>query len=93
MNHNLNGKRYDVVYVDKIPDDDEGLLCGLCDSPTIKDKKIHIRNGLPPQMLIDTLVHESIHACLWCLSEDTVEQVATDITNLLVKELDITYEQ
>ena len=89
MKHNLNGSRYEIVHIDTIPDDELGLLCGLCDAPMVKDKKIHIRNGLNVQMLIDTLVHESLHACLWCLAEDTVEQVATDITNMLIKELGI----
>ena len=89
MKHTLNGKRYEIVYVDKIPDDEAGVLAGLCDPPGVKQKKIYIRNGLPLGLLVDTLTHEMLHACLWCLSEDTVEEVATDISRALIKELQI----
>ena len=87
MKHNLNGNRYEIVYTDNIPDDELGLLCGLCDAPEVKDKKIYIRQDIKLDMLIDTLIHECLHGCLWCLSEDTVEQVATDLSKMLIREL------
>jgi hypothetical protein len=89
MKHNLNGNRYEIVYTDNIPDDELGLLAGLCDAPTVKDKKIYIKQSLGIPMLIDTLIHEGLHSCLWCLAEDTVEQVATDLSKMLIKELGI----
>jgi len=87
MKHNLNGNRYEIVYTDNIPDDELGLLAGLCDAPETKDKKIYIRQNLGVPMLIDCILHEGLHGCLWCLSEDTVEQVATDLSRMLIKEL------
>lgn len=89
MKHNLNGNRYEIVYTEDIPGDEFGSLCGLCDPPQQKGKKIYIRQNIALDMLVDTLIHESLHACLWCLSEDTVEQVATDISRMLIKELGI----
>ena len=93
MTHNLNGNRYELVYVDTIPGDELGLLCGLCDPPDTKQKKIYIKRDIDLPMLVDTCIHEALHACLWCLAEDTVETVATDIARLLIKELGMTQEE
>ena len=90
MNHyNLNGNRYRIVYTDDIPGDENKELAGLCDPPDKRDKTIYIRQSIPLHMLIDTLIHEGLHSCLWCLAEDTVEQVATDLSKMLIKELGI----
>jgi hypothetical protein len=87
MKHTINGKRYEIKYTDNIPGDELGLLCGLCDAPDTKGKTIYIRNGLPFKMHIQTLIHETMHACLWCLSEEAVEQIEADLTDVLIKEL------
>jgi len=87
MKHTINGRRYEVKYTDSIPDDECGLLAGLCDPPQATGKTIHIRNGLPLDLLIDTLIHEAMHGALWELSEDFVEVFATDLSQLLIKEL------
>jgi len=89
MNHTINGKRYELIYTDSIPGDELGLLCGLCDAPDGKDKKIYIKAGMPLRMHIATLIHEVMHASLWCLSEEAVERIEEDLTSVLMKELGI----
>ncbi len=89
MKHNLNGNRYEIVYVDELIDEDKEECYGLCDAPTEPNKKIRIKRGLPSDMLLNVALHECLHGCLWCLSEDTVEQVATDLSKMLIKELGI----
>ena len=91
--HTLNGKRYEVVYVDEIPGDSLGVWCGLCDPPDYKDKKIYIKKGLGAELTLSTLIHEGLHACLWFLSEDAVEQSEMDITKMLFKEILISQEE
>jgi hypothetical protein len=89
MKHTINGRRYEIVYTDDIPGDDFGLLCGLCDSPDTKHKRIYIKDGLSLPMLIDTIIHEVTHAAVWELSEDFVDAFATQLSSILIKELDI----
>ena len=76
-----------VVFTRDLPKD----LDGLCDSPT-KDgrprrgKKIQIRENLQGKELIETVLHESLHAALDCINEEYVEQTASDQANLICHE-------
>ena len=87
MKHTLNGRRYEVVYVDEIPDDPSGVAFGECDHPQTKHKKIRIKKEISLPMLVEALVHESLHACFWCIDEEEVRQSAEDIARLLITEL------
>ena len=93
MKHNLNGKQYDLIYVDEIPDDPTGVAFGECDHPDTTGKKIRIKKDISLRMLVEALIHEGIHACFWCLDEEEVRQSAEDIAVLLMKELQMQYEE
>lgn len=56
---------------------------GHCDPPGIEPRKIKIRKSLKGRERLDTIIHELLHAAQWDLSEDAVEETATDIANAL----------
>lgn len=66
--------------------------CGACEDPG-DDKEfpeILINRDLDGETLIDTVLHEAIHAITWqYLNEQAVEQMATDLARLLVKVFDV----
>lgn len=58
---------------------------GRCDSPQEPAKQIVIDQSLRGELLLDTLVHELLHAACWDLAEETVEATASDIASVLWK--------
>lgn len=60
---------------------------GDCDAPTTPGKEIRVARRLlhrdRQQRLMETLVHECLHAANWNLSEEHVTQASSDITNVL----------
>jgi hypothetical protein len=56
---------------------------GRCDSPHEPSKQIVIDQSLRGELLLDTLVHELLHAACWDLAEETVEEAASDIASVL----------
>ena len=76
MRVKLAGKRYKIVLSDF-------TYSGECDSPETKDKKIRLKRGLRGLFLLDTIVHESLHACLWMADEEGIAQTASDIAKVL----------
>lgn len=57
--------------------------CGLTESPKLKGKRIFIRENLPPQRELDTIIHECLHAADWWKDEEWIEDVAHDIARVL----------
>jgi len=58
-------------------------LWGLTDAPTVRRKAIRIAHGQTGRELLDTHIHEGLHACSWDLAEDFVTQAAKDIARYL----------
>ena len=56
---------------------------GYCDSPEKKNKEIVVKSNLPPKEELDITLHELLHAADWWKDEEWVEQVGTDIANVL----------
>jgi len=56
---------------------------GYCDSPKKKNKEIVVRSNLPQKEELDVTIHELLHAADWWKDEEWVEQVGTDIANIL----------
>lgn len=79
MRVTVNGKRWLVRFVPRLAN------CGDCDPPDAKGKTIRIQAGMQPQLELDTVIHELMHAGNWSLSEEHVNQVATDIAAALWK--------
>ena len=72
----LGGKKYRVVLSDF-------MHSGECDDPNLPFKKIKIKRGLKGLNHLDTIVHETLHACLWMASEEWVAETAADISKVL----------
>lgn len=73
----FRGKRYKVVFKHL------GDKCGWCDSPDTPGRRIEIDSRLDGKELLYTLTHEAVHACIWDLDEEAVEEIAQDISNFL----------
>jgi hypothetical protein len=84
MRHRIRGRYYDVVKVRRI--DAEGAL-GECDPPEKKNKQICILRTLKGKELLRILIHEALHAGLWDITEETVDELSTDLANLIFKEM------
>jgi len=76
MRIRLAGRRYKLVRCDISHH-------GECESPITRDKKIRIKKTIKGRILLDTLIHESLHACLWMADEEWVAQTASDISHIL----------
>lgn len=78
----ISGKRYWLRYVPLRRND------GDCDAPHVKRKEIRIAIQLRRHTaaLAETLAHEIIHASVWSLAEETVEQLASDLVRIMKQE-------
>jgi len=56
---------------------------GDCDHPPGRHPTIRIRRNLPQRDLLDTAIHEVLHASLPALSEEAVTETAHDIARVL----------
>jgi hypothetical protein len=74
--HTFRGKKWKIIPA-------ESQAGGICESPCSLDKEMVIPVEGTTRFDLDTVIHESLHASLWLLSEETVEETATDIARLL----------
>jgi hypothetical protein len=58
---------------------------GDCASPRAKDKQIRIATRYRGKELIELMIHECLHAGLWCLDEEAVHDIAHDIARTLAR--------
>jgi hypothetical protein len=76
------GKRYRLRFIDgrKLPFD-----YAQCDEQKAIAKEIRIRQELQrkPRDLVETVIHELLHAADWHLSESFVDATARDIERVL----------
>lgn len=56
---------------------------GFTTDPTGKGRCIVLRKSLAGKQLMETVVHEVLHASAWPIDEDTVERYAADVTRIL----------
>lgn len=59
--------------------------CGECDDPSRAKPEIWVKRSLKPKDLMDTVIHEVIHAIRPELSEEAVLETANVITDALWK--------
>ena len=71
----FNGVKYEI--------DVCGPLDGLCNSPRGSDPSVRICVGLEDRKGLETVIHESLHACFWAKSEEKVGQTAKDVARFL----------
>lgn len=79
MKARLRGKVWHVRYVKRMPNTPDGE----CDAPDIPGKEIRIREGQQGRELVDTVIHEALHACFWDLDDEAVHEAGHDIARLL----------
>lgn len=53
------------------------------DSPSTKKKMIRIAKVNSPLRQLEIEIHESLHACLWDISEEAIEETARDVSRFL----------
>jgi hypothetical protein len=78
----VGGKRWRLVYAPIRSHD------GSCDPPTNTGKTIRIASSLRRTVrpVAEAIIHEVLHAGLWALTEETVEEIARDLARILDRE-------
>jgi hypothetical protein len=78
----IRGKSWDLQFVPRLKLD--GLAVdGTCDPPGTPNKRIRIRKGLKGRDLIETIIHEVLHAGCWDLDEMAVREMSADAARIL----------
>ena len=77
----MRGKVWRLEFVPRL---DNGAY-GECDEPDRPQKGIRIATNQSKADMMDTLIHETLHACLPDLSEDAVHDTASDISTVLTR--------
>ena len=75
----IRGKVWQLIEQRTLPDGRNGD----CDGPDTKGKQIRILRALSGKPLLDTLVHEVLHAALWDLGEGPVLSLANEVARSL----------
>lgn len=80
----INGQKWTVQFSPKMQDYG---VCEVTQKETGKvSRQIKVRDGQTDVQLLDTLIHEALHAYYWdILGEHAVTRSAKDITALLTK--------
>ena len=81
MRVELRGKRWNLEVVEYLYNND----CGNMDPAGVPGKRIRISRSQDPLAMLDTIIHECLHAAVPDLAESTVEESATDIARVLYR--------
>ena len=57
---------------------------GETDSPAGKNKTIRVRRRLKQDVLLDTIIHELLHASEWAAGEEWIDKLATNMSQVLI---------
>lgn len=79
----INQKDWKIKIVNSM--DLSSTTCGECDDPKYKNPQIWIKRSLKPIDLMDTIIHEVLHAIRPELSEEAVMETGTTIAKVLWK--------
>lgn len=82
MRVSICGRRWNLRFV---PRSRRRGYYGICDAPHIPNKTITIEAGHPEARELESLLHETLHAGAWNLSEETVTDWARDVARCLIK--------
>lgn len=80
MRIKVGNKYWNLVFIEL--DENTG---GECDSPDTKGKEIRISTDLQREEELEIIIHELLHASDWSKDEEWVEEIAQDISNVLMK--------
>lgn len=56
---------------------------GTCDAPEIPNRRICLRSSLRGDVLLETVIHEVVHAAAFHVDEEYVSEFAADLTKIL----------
>lgn len=73
----IRGQRWRIRFVPNLGDCE-----GVCDKPA---RTIRIALGYPDEQTMDSVIHEVLHAALWDLDEEAVEETANAVSSALAK--------
>ena len=59
---------------------------GECDGPHVKGKTIRISERLRGRKFLETILHEMLHAADWHKDEYWVQEVAKDLSRVLMRQ-------
>lgn len=82
MKVKVRGRYWNLLFTD------QGLAEGQqgeCQAPHLRGKTIKVRPDMSPLEELDTTIHELLHAGLWDLDEEVVEELASDLARILRK--------
>ena len=80
MRIRVGNKYWNLVFIEL--DENTG---GECDSPDTKGKEIRISTDLQREEELEVVIHELLHASDWSKVEEWVEEIAQDISNVLMR--------
>lgn len=78
----LLGRRWRLLFVPRLGEAGQGDD-GQCDPPDCPGKAIRVRADLRQTALLETLLHEMLHACNWTHDENHVTRSAADMAQIL----------
>jgi len=73
--HRFNGVKYRLDF--------SGSIDGVCDNPLGEPPTIFILADINTKNGLETVLHESLHAENWSISEEKVDRIAREIADLL----------
>ena len=76
--HTFRGKRWRILPSTR-------NTIGICENQHTKNKSMRIPINGDTVGELGVIIHESLHACLWDLDEDSTIDTADDIARLLVR--------
>ena len=79
MQVRVRGHKWELVFMERLPSG----AAGECDDVSTPRKAIWIATQQKPIDILDTVIHELLHAALPDLCEETVLETATDIAKVL----------
>ena len=79
MRVELRGRRWNLECIEYLKDGS----CGSSDPNDAPQKRILIALNQTPIDLLDTVIHECLHACCPDLAEEPVTETETDISKVL----------
>ena len=80
MRIKVGNKYWNLVFIEL--DENTG---GECDSPDTKGIEIRISTDLQREEELEVVIHELLHASDWSKDEEWVEEIAQDISNVLMR--------
>ncbi len=78
MRVKIAGRYWRLQFVERLP-----KMLGVTDNPKRKNKGIRIRRSLKGELLLDTIIHELLHAAQWDFGEEWIDHTATQIASVL----------